>query len=288
MCWSKPASNLTPAEWPRWHRQKHLAPPITCHQRLSLQNKVHLKNLHLSLWSPDHPHPLWEGLTTYRHSKFLQFPDSLTEVELSDIAKDLLPLTNHEVVDLAHALHFSEPDIERMMKQSSNTHDRLLVLLHNFKKQCPATRYSTRPDKMGWNRKPDDYQYPGIFQHEHSKRVAYFWDITALPFFDPGNKHFMSQQGKHLRYKKTTANIDRKREEICYKIAPCKGVKVCSVDGCSYVTSSQESKPCPHHLKSQLESSGNSPVDFFYVWLWWTGLGSRLVNSTYVCELSSL
>lgn len=118
---------------------------------------------------------------------------------------------------------------------------------------------------------PDDYQYPGVFRHEHPKRVAYCEDITALPFYDPGNEHFMFediQLGKgHTRgTRKTTANIDGKQEEICYKIAPCKGVKVCSADGCSYVASTRESKPCPHHLKSQLESSGNCPVDFFYVW----------------------
>lgn len=38
---------------------------------------------------------------------------------------------------------------------------------------------------------PDDYQYPGVFPHEHPKRVAYCEDITALPFYDSSNKHFM-------------------------------------------------------------------------------------------------
>ena len=77
-------------------------------------------------------------------SYIFPFPDSLTEVELSNIAKDLLPLRDHEIADLAHVLQFSEPDIERVMKQSSDAHDRLLILLHDFKKRCPATRYGTR------------------------------------------------------------------------------------------------------------------------------------------------
>ena len=75
---------------------------------------------------------------------FSLFADSLTEVELSNIARDLLPLRNHEIADLAHVLQFSEPDIDRVMKQSSDAHDRLLILLHDFKKRCPATRYGTR------------------------------------------------------------------------------------------------------------------------------------------------
>jgi len=65
-------------------------------------------------------------------------------VELSNVAKGLLPLTNHEVVDLARALHLSDLDIDREMKQSSDTHGCVLNLLCNFKKQCPATQHSTK------------------------------------------------------------------------------------------------------------------------------------------------
>ena len=118
---------------------------------------------------------------------------------------------------------------------------------------------------------PDDYQYPGVFPYELPKRVAYCEDITALPFYDSSNKHFMFEdiqlgKGNTRATRKTTVSINGKAEEIFYKIAPCKGVKACSASGCSYVTSTRESKQCPHHQKSQLQSSGSCPVDFFYVW----------------------
>ena len=70
--------------------------------------------------------------------------DSLTEVELSNIAKELLPLTTNEVIEFAQALQFSKPEIERVMKKSSDTYDRLLSLLRGFKKRTPATQYGTR------------------------------------------------------------------------------------------------------------------------------------------------
>ena len=70
--------------------------------------------------------------------------DSLNEVELSNIAKELLPLTNDEVVEFAHVLEFSELEIQRVMKKSSGTFDRLLSLLQDFKKRTPATWYGTR------------------------------------------------------------------------------------------------------------------------------------------------
>ena len=65
-------------------------------------------------------------------------------MELSNIAKELLPLTNSEVIAFAHVLQFSELEIERVMKKSSDTFDRLLSLLRGFKKRTPATQYGTR------------------------------------------------------------------------------------------------------------------------------------------------
>ena len=38
---------------------------------------------------------------------------------------------------------------------------------------------------------PDDYQYPGVFQHEHPQRVAFCPDVTSLPFYDASNEHFL-------------------------------------------------------------------------------------------------
>ena len=67
-----------------------------------------------------------------------------------------------------------------------------------------------------------------------------------------------------MRQAKVT--IDGNQEDICYKIAPCKGVKQCEENDCTYVTSTRESKPCLTHPKAKLKSSGHCPVDFYYVW----------------------
>ena len=65
-------------------------------------------------------------------------------MELSNIAKELLPLTNDEMIEFAQALQFGDLEIERVMKKSSDTFDRLLSLLRGFKKRTPATQYGTR------------------------------------------------------------------------------------------------------------------------------------------------
>ena len=70
--------------------------------------------------------------------------DSLTEAELSDIAKELLPLTNSEMIEFAHVLEFNELEIDNVRKITSDTNHQLLFLLCAFKKRTPATQYCTR------------------------------------------------------------------------------------------------------------------------------------------------
>ena len=43
-------------------------------------------------------------------------------------------------------------------------------------------------------------------------------------------------------------------------------MKQCVESGCKYVALTRESKPCPLYPESELQPSGHSPVDFFYVW----------------------
>lgn len=52
-----------------------------------------------------------------------------------------------------------------------------------------------------------------------------------------------------------------------YRITPCRGVKMCGshAQGCGYVTSTRESRPCPDHPKVPLVSSGDCPVEFLYI-----------------------
>ena len=118
---------------------------------------------------------------------------------------------------------------------------------------------------------PDDYQYPGVFQQDHPRRVAFCSDVTSLPFYDASNEHFLFddiQFGKgHIRGIRTTSmNVNGTEEDVCYKIAPCKGVKVCGNADCSYVTSTRESKACPNHPTINLELTKDCLVDFYYIW----------------------
>lgn len=118
---------------------------------------------------------------------------------------------------------------------------------------------------------PNDYQYPGVFEHAYPRRVAYSEDVTTLSFYDESNEHFLFEdiqlgKGNTRGTRKITTIVCQKEEEICYKIAPCKGVKQCGESDCNYVTSTRENKSCSQHPQAELESSGFCSVDFFYVW----------------------
>ena len=118
---------------------------------------------------------------------------------------------------------------------------------------------------------PEDYQYPGLFRHSHPQRVAHCKDVTTLPFYNKSNQHFLFEdiqlgKGTSRGVRQITVSIDGKPEEVCYKIAPCKGVKQCGQTVCKYITSTRESKPCPHHPDIKLQPTGYCPIDFFYVW----------------------
>lgn len=60
--------------------------------------------------------------------------------------------------------------------------------------------------------------------------------------------------------------INGTKQDVCYKIAPYKGVNVCGDTDCSYVTSTRESKACPNHPNIKLEPTKDCLVDFYYVW----------------------
>ena len=60
--------------------------------------------------------------------------------------------------------------------------------------------------------------------------------------------------------------VDGNEEELFYRIAPCGGVKRCSIEDCSYTTSVKEQRPCPNHTDVQLTAVHDCPVEFVYVW----------------------
>ena len=53
--------------------------------------------------------------------------------------------------------------------------------------------------------------------------------------------------------------------EVQYRITPCRGVKLCGEQGCTYVTSMRENRSCPNHPSIALVSSGDCPVEFLYI-----------------------
>ena len=129
------------------------------------------------------------------------------------------------------------------------------------------------PDKWFPITSEDDYHFPGIFHTPFPQRMAYCSDITALPHHDSANEHFLFtdiQFGKEKARnpQKIRMSIAGKEEDLVYRIVPCGGVKYCGrrEEGCTYVTSTRESRKCPIHSETSLIRSGHCSVDFVYIW----------------------
>lgn len=142
-------------------------------------------------------------------------------------------------------------------------------------------------DKSNWFeiKTSDDYHFPGVFTTPFPQRLGYCEDISSLPNYEASDPHFLYSdiqigKGKARTKRLIQTNIDGKNESVYYRFAPCGGIKRCGVDGCLYVVSTNEFKPCGQHPESKLVRSGECPVQFFYVWpeksedmrRWLTGL----------------
>lgn len=119
----------------------------------------------------------------------------------------------------------------------------------------------------------EDYEFPGTFSTPAPQRMGYCSDITTLPKYDHSNEHFLFTdiqfgKGKARNLQRTKMSVDGTEEELWYRIVPCGGVKLCGdhENGCSYVTSTRETRSCPSHPKSHLVKSGECPVEFIYIW----------------------
>lgn len=147
----------------------------------------------------------------------------------------------------------------KLTRQSKGTH--LLPVL---------TRLLSSSENWFEIKNPEDYQYPGIFNVSHPQRLGYAPDITILPFYVREDEDFLLNDiqinKKKLRQKReVTFIIDEKEELLYYRMAPCGGVKICPVKGCSYMASTKDHKSCQEHEGEQLELTGNCPVEFIYV-----------------------
>lgn len=123
-----------------------------------------------------------------------------------------------------------------------------------------------------------DYQYPGVFKGEHLQRLGYCDDVTKLGLYTPSNPDFMYydiqfSKGKPRNPQTITVsipNIETEKQDtlqVEYRITPCNGVKLCGMheDGCEYVTSTREHRPCPSHPSVPLVGTSNCPVEFVYI-----------------------
>lgn len=124
----------------------------------------------------------------------------------------------------------------------------------------------------------DDYQYPGVFKASYPQRLGYCEDVTKLGLYTSSNPDFMYydiQLGKGKPRNPQTVTVttsedkDGQQEtlQVEYKIAPCKGIKLCgrNEEGCDYVTSTREHRPCLSHPSVPLVACGSCPVEFVYI-----------------------
>lgn len=115
--------------------------------------------------------------------------------------------------------------------------------------------------------------FVGIFREEYPKRLGYCNDITKLGMFNADEPDFIYYdiqigKGKPRNPQQLTVTFtDESSLNVTYRITPCQGVKMCGshVQGCEYLTSTRESRPCPNHPKVPLVSSGECPVEFLYI-----------------------
>ena len=65
--------------------------------------------------------------------------------------------------------------------------------------------------------------------------------------------------------RKIEVEINGKMEKLTYRTAPCNGIKYCSFEGCNYIASVREKRPCSHH-KSPLSKTSSCPVELVYIY----------------------
>ena len=104
-----------------------------------------------------------------------------------------------------------------------------------------------------------DYQFPGSLPFEYPKRPGYCADITTLANFTSADEHFHFSdihlgKGKPRNAHKVMFEVDKVQEELWYRIAPCAGIKSCSVPESTFTASTRE-HVCPSETLIQVTAS---------------------------------
>ena len=71
-------------------------------------------------------------------------------------------------------------------------------------------------------------------------------------------------KGKVNSPRPVTIRVREKQEKLNYRMVPCGGVKVCSVDGCTYTVAVKEHHKCPEH-NTLLIKQTSCPVYFVFL-----------------------
>ena len=99
--------------------------------------------------------------------------------------------------------------------------------------------------------------------------MGYVPNISALPFYVAKDEHFLFndiQLSKGKLTKGCHAKYILLEEELYSLIAPCGGIKQCSMYDCSYVAAISQGRVCPEHTEAELVVSKDCPVEFVCVW----------------------
>ena len=99
--------------------------------------------------------------------------------------------------------------------------------------------------------------------------LFYIPDCTKLEQ-TADNSHFMwhdiqLSKGPLNKDGKIEVKINGKMEKLTYHTAPCSGIKYFSYEGCNYIASVCEKRPCSHH-KYSLSKTSSCSVELVYIY----------------------
>ncbi len=140
-------------------------------------------------------------------------------------------------------------------------------------------------------RNKEDYQFPGVFTKQF-QAVFYTPDYTKFVAPRHTDPHFMWSDIQLSKDKvnihTTTMEIAGNTEVVTYRSAPCNGVKVCPVSGCSHVVPISKKHPKEQLQKTNFKDS-KCPIQFTYVHpnkkLWILGLLASRKKQQRICTI---
>ena len=102
----------------------------------------------------------------------------------------------------------------------------------------------------------------------------YIEDCQALYSICPADTHYLWADIQFSKEKvnnyETTVNVGGEELKVIYRSAPCNGVKICPVEGCSYTVPVKDHRSCRDHPNVSLQRTNTEdtkcPMQFGYVY----------------------